>query len=99
MSRASLSRSFVCRLHSFPRWSFFISADSSLQENEIFDGQVEKIPYACTPVTTHGSRSARTVAMKRALFALFAFGVSICAKATTAQDVVFVSPCECHGIP
>ena len=55
MSRASLSRSFVCRLHSFPRWSFSISADSSLQENEIFDGQVEKIPYACTPVTTRGA--------------------------------------------
>jgi hypothetical protein len=38
------SRSFVCRLHSFPRWSFFISADSALQGNDIFDRQVESSP-------------------------------------------------------
>jgi len=46
MSRASLSRSFVCCLHSFPRWSFLSPPGSALQGNEIVDGQVESSPYA-----------------------------------------------------
>jgi hypothetical protein len=94
MSRASLLRSFVCRLHSFPRWSFFISADSALQENEIFDNQVESSPLGLHSGHYRGSFAMLSVDAAREVIPQGVADVFTHAKVESLPSASIKSWCE-----